>query len=303
MVTYDIMLDETNNPRVHTERSFTMKDFKKERSKKGKELDKPEEESMQSEAKVVKFPQKKNGWKIITTLLIIIAVAQFGYGFIKGWNKEKEIESATAKAELAETILSTSQSVGTATMKFVEVGEGENIVTVQEEIDCHDTYQTGAIGMSRLLSLQKYVYQLYKSDDITEELLEEYFSVSDNIVNLALSDSEIPDEEIEKYDDIIEEIPFINYQLFQFESSGDNVKKGIKGWLKAKAYWQILSFYQEKIPEEKYKTFEMIADLNYYNEEDCAVIKMYGEKLIETYIGDVKEVLASTEWRTNITTK
>ncbi len=70
----------------------------------------------------------------------------------------------------------------------------------------------------------------------------------------------------------------------------------------ANSCWQIVNYYQEQIPEEKYNTFEIIVrhnrDYPIFNyEENCTRIIDYGRKLIEEYIGNPDEVLVSDEWR------
>lgn len=171
----------------------------------------------------------------------------------------------------------------------------------QEESDEYNDYDWGVIQMNQILLLKNDVITFYKSDDITDEQMEEFVEAYLNIVDVALRNDDITPEAINNYNEIIKEINLIDYDIYRLKSTGADYRRGLKGFVVANSYRQIAEYYKELIPEEKYESFERIVERNLYSVTGCEnniqIVIDYGRDLIQEYIGDPDEVLVSTEWR------
>lgn len=171
----------------------------------------------------------------------------------------------------------------------------------QEESDKYNDYYYGVLGMRQILLLKENVIAFYKSDDITDEQMEEFVEAYLNIIDVSLRGDDITPEAINNYNEIIKEINLIDYDSYRLKSTMADYRRGLKDFLIANSCRQIVVYYKELIPEEKYESFVRIVESNLNRALDCEnniqIVIDYGRDLIQDYIGDPDEVLVSTEWR------
>lgn len=255
-----------------------MKDFKNKRK------DKEVTEDVKKEG--IKQKEKKGKLGELR-LRIFIAVL----GFLLGMATEIVIEIYQSIEESSE------QEVSNA---INDQSAEEN--PEQEVSDIYNTYDWGVLQMKHLLSLQEDVIAFYKSDDITDEQMKEFVEAYLNIIDVSLRNDDITPEAINNYNEIIKEINLIDYDdTYKLRSTGAEYRRGLKGYLVANSCWQIVEYYRELIPEEKYESFVKIASVNLNIVTECEnntqIVIEHGRDLIQEYIGDPDEVLVSTEWR------
>ena len=214
-------------------------------------------------------------------------------------------QSAEESSEQGEADIVSNQSAeesseqGEAYIISNESAEGSS---EQEEADRYNYYDYGATQMRQILSLKEDVIKFYKSDDITYEQMDEFVETYLNIVNVGLrNEGIISPWAINYYNEAIKKINLIDYDMYELKSTGEDYRRGLKDFLIANSCRQIVEYYKERIPEDKYETFVAISNTNLNTITDCEdnfqrVID-YGTDLIQEYIGDPDEVFISTEWR------
>lgn len=179
---------------------------------------------------------------------------------------------------------------------LIEENKALKEMLVQEEEEYG--YAEGTEEMRKMFLLRDHVIELYKRDYITEKQMKDYTESYMNIITLALSDSDIPSENIEKYNKSIDDIPLIRYNDYKFKSTGKNYMKGFKDSLIVNSYRQIVNYYYTKIPENKKDAFNIVVEQNLLcEEEEILKVKKYGRGMIEEYLGNPDEIILSKEWR------
>lgn len=281
-----------------------MQDFENER--KDTEVTEDEKKEVIKQKEDVK---KKKGFKkailaitgfIILETLVFIAGMATDAIIVKSKypSMEKSLEQEVSDIINNQSAEESSEQ-GEAYIISNESAEGSS---EQEEADRYNYYDYGATQMRQILSLKEDVIKFYKSDDITYEQMDEFVETYLNIVNVGLRNEEIISPwAINYYNEAIKKINLIDYDMYELKSTGEDYRRGLKDFLIANSCRQIVEYYKERIPEDKYETFVAISNTNLNTITDCEdnfqrVID-YGTDLIQEYIGDPDEVFISTEWR------
>ncbi|MDE5830546.1 MAG: hypothetical protein K2H53_02450 [Clostridia bacterium] len=219
---------------------------------------------------IKKVTKHVSNFGIAAAVLVIAVIVIFSIRDIMHGNKTEELEKTTAK-------------------ESIYGDESDN------------QYFLGSSGALWFMQLRSDVVTLYNADDVTYDQLNKYVEYWLDLAYLAYNDSEISRDKIEKYNNMIKEISLINYDRYQIKSSGDEYIRGFKDYLKSRACIQIVEYYYNLgvIPENKYKALQIVA--NQHNditeEYDLNKIISYAKEILEEYVGDLDQIIVSTEWR------
>lgn len=168
----------------------------------------------------------------------------------------------------------------------------------------HNDYEWGSVEGGGFLFLISDVKTLYKSGDITGEQMKEYMDAVNNILDMSRN-GEISSQALKNYNNVIKEISILKYEECSFSSTGKEFARGLKDRIISQMYKEIVRYYRELIPEEKYNSFEVMVDMYGYNEEDLTKIIDYGKRLVEEYVAtsDKDFVIPEFDPFTGITVK
>lgn len=183
-----------------------MKDFENKR--------KNQEVTEEIEKEVIKQKGKEEDSNEPTLLLLIFAMTiAFMIGLaVGGFIVEKRYKS-------------TEESLQQEVTDAIDDQPAEESLWQKDE---YNDYDWGAIQMCQILSLKDDVITFYKSDDITDEQMEEFVEAYLNIIDVSLRGDDITPEAINNYNEIIKEIALIDYDRYKLKSTGEDLSKGIK---------------------------------------------------------------------------
>lgn len=154
------------------------------------------------------------------------------------------------------------------------------------KITFHNNYDCGSIEGKAFLNLTSNVSTLYKSECITEEQMRRYMDAVNNIYDISLSGGEISSQVLKDYNNMIKEISFLNYEYCSFSSTGKKFARGLGDRIRFKVYIEIVEYYRELIPEEKYNYLQVIKNQTWseYGEEYITKVIDFAKKLVREYV-------------------
>lgn len=239
--------------------------------------------------------------KVLVVILMCIVLISLSSGIMaanmhKGVAKEQEANGSMMKlVEVAETI----KPIRDIAIKVEVEIEYFPRACIKKQLEiiqyCH-----GMLSAEEVILFAN-MREVYFRGDISLKQFEEYLELRESFLELVLSDSEIPHEEIEKYNGIINciPIPSTNYECASdLELTDGGLKqKGFRDRIILQACYAIIEYYHEQIPKEKYDNFQAIIEQTTYREERVTTAIDYGKNLIEEYIGQPSEVFMLDDWQ------
>lgn len=154
------------------------------------------------------------------------------------------------------------------------------------KITFYNSYDWGSLEGKVFLNLESDVSTLYKGECITEEQMRRYRDAVNNIYAISLSGGEISSQVLKDYNDMIKETSFLNYEYCSFSSTGKKFARGLGDRIRFKVYIEIVEYYRELIPEEKYNSLQVIKNQTWseYGEEYIKKVIDFAKKLVREYV-------------------
>lgn len=214
-------------------------------------------------------------------------------------NAKKNYKGSRLVIEKAEEILSMAEVIDTSN----EDSEEENLDYSYAE-DINKTYADGQWDCKFMYSLRTDIVNLYNGGYVTYDQASSYFESVLSLTNLFLEGEDIPPEEIEKYNDIVKQIEYVNFDIYEIKSSGKEYLNGFVDFIQVSGYNQIInSLYEEgKIPDNEYKDYVSVYNQkNDLKQENVIFLKATAKELIELCGEDAETILEKTEWRKYLT--
>lgn len=199
----------------------------------------------------------------------------------------------------AEEVLSTAEVVGTSKEDLKE----EKLDYSYSE-DPEKKYADGRWDGKLMYALRTDIVNLYNGGYVTYDQASSYFESVLSLTNLSLEGKDIPSEEIEKYNDIIKQIEYVNFDIYEINSSGKEHLNGFVDFVQISGYNQIINLlYNEgKIPNNEYKAYVSVYNQkNNLDQEDAIFLKTTAKELIELCGEDADTILQGTSWRKYLT--
>lgn len=214
-------------------------------------------------------------------------------------NAKENHKGSRLVIEKAEEILSMAEVIDTS-----KENSGEENLDYSYSKDPEKKYADGRWDGKRMYVLRTDIVNLYNGGYVTYNQASSYFESVLSLTNLSLEGKDIPPEEIKKYNDIVKQIEYVDFDIYEIDSSGEEHLNGFVDFVQVSGYNQIINLlYDEgKIPDNEYKAYVSVYNQkNNLDQEDVIFLKTTAKELVELYGEDADTILQDTSWREYLT--